>query len=49
MLLNLQFVADWESFGLRKQKDADKNKNKENRLRIHHDYQEYDNVFFTNN
>ena len=40
ILLNLKFVADWETIRLRKQKGADKSNNKESSLRIHNDYQE---------
>ena len=36
MLLNLQYVADWEAIRLKKQKDLDTNNNKENSIRTHH-------------
>ena len=49
MFLNLKFVADWDVIRLRKQKDMDKNNNKENSLRIHHDYQVGEKVLITNN
>ena len=49
MLLNLKFVADWETIKLRKQKDVDKNNSRKNSLRIHYDYQVGDKVLITSN
>ncbi len=49
MLLNVKFIADWESIRLRKQKDTDKKNARENGLTINHDYQIGDKVLITNN
>ena len=38
MLLNIKFIADWETIRLRKQKDVDRNNERENSLRVDHDY-----------
>ena len=40
--------AEWEAIRLRKQKDVDENKSKENIVRINHDNQVDDKVLITN-
>ena len=57
MLLNIKFIADWETIRLRKQKDVDRNKERErererereNSLRVDHDYHIGDKVLVTDN
>ena len=47
MLLNIKFLADWESIWLRKQNQVDTNTVRENRLRVEHDYAVCDKVLLT--
>ena len=47
MLLNIKFIADWESIRLRKQKVIDTNNARENSLRVDYDYQIGDKVLVT--
>ena len=47
MLLDMNFLADWEAIRLKKQKDIDNNNSKENSLRVSHDYQVGDKVLVT--
>ena len=49
MLLNIKFIADWETIRLRKQKDVDRNNERENSLRVDHDYHIGDKVLVTDN
>ena len=49
MLLNIKFIADWETIRLRKQKDIDRNNERENSLRVDHDYHIGDKVLVTDN
>ena len=48
MMLNIKFIADWEAIRLRKQKQVNKDTEKENSLRVDHDYAVGDNVLITN-
>ena len=47
MMLNIKFIADWEAIRLRKQKQVDKDTEKENSLRVDHDYAVGDKVLIT--
>ena len=49
MLLNIKFMADWEMIRLGKQKDVDRNNDRENSLRVDHDYHIGDKVLVTDN
>ena len=49
MLLNIKFIADWETIRLRRQKDVDRNNERENSLRVDHDYHIGDKVLVTDN
>ena len=47
VLLNIKFIADWDSIRLRKQNQVDTHTVGENRLRIQHDYAVGDKVLIT--
>ena len=47
MLLNIKFLADWETIRLRKQKQVDTSTARENRFRVDHDYAVGDKVLLT--
>ena len=47
-MLNIKFIADWEAIRLRKQKQVNKDTEKENSLRVDHDYAVGDKVLITN-